>query len=273
MAGAGYTGRRLVDELGSATGLSRSTDPSLDLDDPDAQLGALPDIYSVVYTIPPAASAAETDPRLSLFLSLLAPKPQRVVYLSTTGVYGDRRGERIDESVEPTPATDRAKRRVAAESTLRDWGRTTGVDVVVLRVPGIYGPGRLGIERVRDGVPVLDEQDARPGNRIHVDDLVSCCVAALSADVPAGTYNVGDGDERSSTWFTMEVARQVGVEAPPTVSMAEAERSFPEGRLSFLRESRRLDLAKMHDILGVTPRYADAAKGIHASLAADSATR
>ncbi len=116
-------------------------------------------------------------------------------------------------------------------------------------------------------MPVLREEDATPGNRIHVDDLAACCVAALAPAIPAGLYNVGDNDHRSSTWFTGEVARQAGLPPPREISRAQAEREFSVQRMSFLRESRVVDTAKMRDVLGVTPRYANPEDGIRASLA------
>ena len=196
--------------------------------------------------------------------------PQRFVYLSTTGVYGNRDAALVDETSEPHPESVQAQRRLAAETLLQDWSRERGTTPIILRVPGIYGPGRLGLDRIRAGTPVLDEEDANPGNRIHVDDLVTCCIAALSPDVPGGVYNVGDGDTRSTTWFTNEVARQATLPPPPTVSREEAERTFSPLRLSFLRESRIVDITKMRSTLGVHPKYTNPADGIAASLVFDS---
>ena len=203
---------------------------------------------------------------MARFLGLLDTAPGRFVYLSTTGVYGDRGGELVDESAEPAPETDRAKRRLADETELSRWATDRQVDVIILRVPGIYGPGRLGIERIKQGVPVIAEVDANPGNRIHVDDLVSCCVAALNPETPAGIYNVGDGDHRSSTWFAHEVARQAGLEEPSAISRIEAEQQFGETRMSFLRESRRLDVTKMQTQLRPRLQYTDPVKGIASAL-------
>ena len=113
---------------------------------------------------------------------------------------------------------------------------------------------------------MLDERDANPGNRIHVDDLVSCCIAAADLDTPAGIYNVGDGDTRSSTWFSCEVARQLGIEPGPRISRAEAAEQFSAMRMSFLSESRIVDTTRMREVLGVEPRYANAEDGIRDSL-------
>ncbi len=271
VVGVGYTGSRLLRVLDHGTGLNREPLPDinrpievLDLDNDEIPVINLGDFYSIVYTVPPAAD--DRDTRLRKFLARLEALPERFVYISTTGVYGNCNGELVDETRTLSPETDRAKCRVAAEDLLTRWSSKNNVELIVLRVPGIYGPGRLGVERIRNATPLLVEDDANPGNRIHVDDLVSCCSRAVSPGMPAGAYNVGDGDMRSSTWFAMEVARQSGLPPPPVVTREEAEKTFSAMRLSFLRESRRLDLTKMHDVLGITPRYQDAASGIAASL-------
>ena len=237
--------------------------------DLDARDGGLPDVTrddAIVYTVPPDGGS-DGDPRLERLLGLLESPPARFVYLSTTGVYGNHDGGRVDESTPATPATDRARRRVAAERILHAWCRKNGSDLVILRVPGIYGPGRLGTDRLRAGASVIAEAEAGPGNRIHVDDLVSCCIAALSAGTPTGIYNVGDGDERSSTWFSREVARQAGLPPPIEISRAEAEAQWSPMRLSFLNESRRVDVGRMREVLEPSLAYMDPAAGIAASLA------
>jgi nucleoside-diphosphate-sugar epimerase len=248
VAGVGYTGSRLLAALENGEGVTRDDQPDFGTD------------YNIVYTVPPAKMP------MGDFLAGLDSTPERLVYLSTSGVYGDCGGRLVDETIPPSPESGRAKHRVAAENMLRTWSQQNEVELIVLRVPGIYGPGRLGIERIVSGSPVLQESDANPGNRIHVDDLVRCCIAALSPDIPGGAYNVGDGDSRSSSWFASEVARQSGLAAPPTITREEAEATFSPQRLSFLRESRILDLTRMHDVLGVTAKYENAAEGIAASL-------
>jgi len=269
--GAGYTGARVLARLPDAVALgrSRSGDERLDLDRDERLRIALPAECAVIYSVPPA-SDQPGDPRLARFLALLPHPPARIVYLSTTGVYGNRDGERVDEGSEPRPESARTERRLAAERLLADWCTANGTTVVVLRVPGIYGPGRLGTEQVREAMPVIRDAEANPGNRVHVDDLATCCIAALSPDVPDGIYNVGDGDHRTGTWFTSEVARQAGLPPPPAISLADAQKTFSPMRLSFLRESRVVDTTKMREVLGITPRYTNAADGIAASLAEES---
>lgn len=272
VTGVGYTGRRVLEMLPveSVTGLSRSaldTERPSEIFDLDAATTLpinLPSTYATIYTVPPKGDPP--DSRLRRLLSLLMPIPTRFVYISTTGVYGDCGGGTVTESTPVNPSSERARRRVAAEALLDEWANTNNCDAIILRVPGIYGPGRLGIERIRAQMPALAEQSANPGNRIHVDDLASCCVAALSTRVPAGIYNVGDNDHRSATWFTFEVARQSGLPAPPEIDREAANQAFSAQRLSFLAESRRVDTRKMREVLGVTPRYANPEDGIRASL-------
>jgi nucleoside-diphosphate-sugar epimerase len=265
--GAGYTGARVMKRLPEVVGLgrSRSGEQRLDLDNDSRLRLELPQRYAVIYSVPPAPDQPG-DPRLSRFLAMLPHAPERFVYLSTTGVYGNRDGDRVDESSEPRPESASAERRLAAERMLAEWCTGRQTTAVVLRVPGIYGPGRLGTDRIRAGMPVLEEKAANPGNRIHVDDLATCCVAALSSSVPDGIYNVGDGDHRSGSWFSNEVARQAGLPPPPTIGLAEAQETFSPMRLAFLRESRIVDTTKMRQLLGVVPKYSDAADGIAASL-------
>jgi nucleoside-diphosphate-sugar epimerase len=280
VVGVGYTGRRILTALplDAALAVSRSPDPAcgdrllqVDLDTDTGLPATAADLfgahYAVVYSVPPVAGES-SDPRLVRLLDALPALPDRFIYFSTTGVYGDCGGRRVAETERPNPQTDRALRRVVAEQQLQRWSEDNAVPLVILRIPGIYGPGRLGLGSIRNGRALIRESEANPGNRIHVDDLVRCCMAALRPDVSAGIYNVGDGDERSSTWFAQETARQAGLKQPPTVRRIEAEQLFSTGRLSFLRESRRLDLTKLHAILKPGIRYTDAADGIAASLKA-----
>ncbi len=257
VVGAGYVGRRVIDKLADPGTIEFDRTSSLDLDADDALPVALPASYCVLYTVPPSVDHDE-DVRLLKLLGLLEPAPERFVYISTSGVYGDCDGALVDEDADVRPTTARARRRVQAECCLQEWAAAGNVRLTILRTPGIYGPGRLGLERIRNAVPIVRESDAYPGNRIHVTDLVSCCIAALSADAPGGIYNVGDGDHRSSTWFAQEVARQAGLQALPETAREEATRRSDD--------SRRVATSRMREQLGVTPQYANAEDGIRASL-------
>ncbi len=269
VAGTGYTGQRVLEQLptDSAIGLGRTSIKTarpftqVDFDTMESLPVSLPDRYAVLYTCPPDD---DHDTRLQRFLSLLTPVPARFVYISTTGVYGDLRGATATEETPVDPGSRIARRRITAEKIVASGAVNSGCDLVILRVPGIYGPGRLGEDRLQKDVAFLKEEDARPGNRIHVDDLASCCIAALAESTPTGIYNVGDGVHHSATWFADEVARQAALPAPRKISLAQAEVEFPPMRLAFLASSRIVDTAKMREVLGITPRGPE--QGISDSL-------
>ena len=223
------------------------------------------DQEAIVYLAPPPATG-ESDLRLDRFLQLTIVPPKSFVYMSTTGVYGDTGGNPVDESTPVMPLTDRARRRVSAEEMTRVWCHERRVRRVVLRVPGIYGPDRLPLERLRNAEPVIRPEDAGISNRIHVDDLVTACEAAIENREARGVYNVTDGNSISSTTFIDMVADIADLPRPPRVSMEEAQLTFSPERLSFLNESRRVGNDRMLKHLGVKLRYADPVAGIRASL-------
>lgn len=278
VVGGGYTGARVLSALPTAMGVGRrnshnSQRPFLqrNFDDKTPDTIDIAGRYTLLYTVPPSAEH-DDDLRLQRLLGALSAPPARIVYLSTTGVYGNRDGELTDETVLPAPSSPRAKRRWDAEQTLLHYCSNTSTDLLVLRVPGIYGPGRLGLDRIEAATPIISEQDAKPANRIHVDDLVRCCIAAMQPDAPTGVVNVGDGDHRSATWFANTVAKITGLKPPPQIPRDQAMRSFPPRRRSFLQESRRLDTSRMRDKLGVLPLYSNPEDGIKASLQTPGAT-
>jgi len=237
-----------------------------DLDNP-ASLTALSGVADLVLHLAPPGESGERDQRSANLIAALSPRPPaRLVYISTSGVYGDCAGELVSEARVPAPATLRAKHRLAAEQMLQDWCSKTTTRCIIFRVPGIYGPGRLGLDRIASGQAYIRESDANPGNRIHADDLASASIAALERSNATGIYNICDGDFRSGTWFALTVAKLAGLHPPPLVSRAEAHASMSPARLSFLVESRRLDTRKMREVLRFEPEYANAEDGIRASL-------
>lgn len=282
VVGCGYTGMRLAglcsaagrDVLGlarSATSVGRLRAAGLhaaplDLDDPPAALPAQwTASRTLVYMVPPPDSGA-TDPRLGAFLARVAAPPGALVYLSTTAVYGDTGGAAVDEDTPAAPGADRGRRRLDAESAVRSWGASAGVPVRILRVPGIYGPGRLPLERLRQGMPVPRAAEAGPGNRIHVDDLAAVCLAAADYAGPLQIFNVGDGVHLSTTEYFRLVARAAGLPPPAELPLDELLERVPAGMRGFLVESRRVDVRRMHEVLGFSPRYTDVAEGIGSAL-------
>jgi nucleoside-diphosphate-sugar epimerase len=220
---------------------------------------------AIVYLVPPP-SFGESDLRLDRFLQLATVPPKTFVYVSTTGVYGDSEGKLVDESTPVNPRTDRARRRVTAEEMTRVWCTERRVRRVVLRAPGIYGPGRLPIERMRKSEPVVREDEAGISNRIHVEDLASACLAAVMNPEARGVYNITDGNSISATTFVRKLAELANLPDPPQVSMVEAQLTFTPERLSFLNESRRVSNERMLKHLGVKLKYPDYVEGIKASL-------
>jgi nucleoside-diphosphate-sugar epimerase len=242
--------------------LDTRPDPAL-----QPQLAAAADRAAVIYLAPPPDTGT-TDPRLTAFLEQIgAAKPAVLVYVSTTGVYGDAGGAVVDENTPLAPASDRARRRVAAESAAHAWCAMRQVRCVILRVPGIYGPDRLPLERLQRSEPALREDEAGPGNRIHVDDLVAAIVAAVDHPSAQGVYNVADGDHSSTTAYLQLTAEAAGLPPPVLVTRAEARERIPSGMLSFLVESRRVDSRRMREELGVHLHYPTLRSGIVASLA------
>ena len=236
---------------------------TVDLDVP-ASLNNLPVKDVVVYYFAPPPGTGVTDPRMEAFVSVLTPSnfPRCIVLISTTGVYGDCHGEWVTEDRLPNPQADRARRRLAAETTLRRWSETSGVPIVILRVPGIYGPGYLPEERLRSGEPVLREEESPYSNRIHADDLAQVCVAAARRGHDNAVYNVSDGHPTTMTDFFFRVADAFGIPRPPAITREEARHRLGPGMLSYLAESKRIDNRRMREELGVELMYPDLASGL-----------
>ena len=195
--------------------------------------------------------------------------PRRLVYISTTGVYGDCAGAWIDETWPVRPAVDRARRRWDAENALRHWSEANGGELVILRVAGIYGMGRLPLDRIYRGLPLVRPDQAPYTNRIHVVDLVGTLVAAMDRGENGAVYNVSDGHPSSMTEYFLAVADAMGLPRPPLISMEEAPGQVSEGMLSYLMESRRLSNRKLREELGVELRYPTLADGLRAIMPPD----
>ena len=240
-----------------------------DLDRPET-LVAVQGADAVLQCAPPPNTGA-ADTRTTHLLAALAKGrilPARVVYVSTSGVYGDCGGARVDESRAVRPQTDRARRRVDAERQLALWCSERGVALVILRVPGIYAADRLPLERLRAGTPVLRAEDDVYTNHIHAEDLASIVVRALEDAAPAGTYNAGDDSEiRMGDWFDL-VAERAGLPRPPRIARAEAAGRISPELLSFMSESRRLANRRMKESLRVRLRYPTVFQGVPRSMGA-----
>jgi nucleoside-diphosphate-sugar epimerase len=270
IAGYGDVARRAASRLearNAVHALSRRL--GVDLDRPET-LVSLPEADAVLHCAPPPATGS-ADTRTTHLLAALSKGrilPARVVYVSTSGVYGDCGGARVDEARAVRPGTDRARRRVDAERQLALWCNERGVALVILRVPGIYAADRLPLERLRQGTPVLRQEDDVYTNHIHAEDLALIIVRALEDGAPAGTYNASDDSElRMGDWFDL-VAERSGLPRPPRIARSEAPGRIAPELFSFMSESRRLANRRMKEGLGVRLRYRTVFEGVPRPVAA-----
>jgi nucleoside-diphosphate-sugar epimerase len=228
-----------------------------DLDTPTSLLRLGSVAHNILHTAPPPNNSKRDTRTRNLICALNkgAILPQRVVYISTTGVYGDCAGANIDETRATNPQTSRAQRRVDAEQCLRRWSMDNGISLSILRAPGIYAADRLPLERLRKRIPVLNHADDVFTNHIHADDLARACAAALFRGRAQRTYNICDGDNKKMGDYFDLVADTFGIARAPRVSRAEAERVIGEPGLSFMRESRRLQNRRMVEELRLKLNY------------------
>jgi nucleoside-diphosphate-sugar epimerase len=236
------------------------------LDDP-ASLGRLSCLADAVLHLAPPPGLGLSDPRMVNLLRVLSrsSRPLRLVYASTTGVYGDCGGEWIDETRALAPATDRALRRVAAEQVLRRAGRRRALKATILRIPGIYAldrPGGNPRDRLLRATPVLRREDDVYTNHIHADDLARACVAALDRGRPQRAVNVCDrSDLLMGDYFDL-AADLAGLARPPRQSRADIERVLTPLQMSFMSESRRLANRRLESELRLKLRYPTVADGL-----------
>ncbi len=236
------------------------------LDDP-ATLGRLGALADAVLHLAPPPSQGRTDPRTAHLVHALARggRVRRLVYGSTSGVYGDAGGARFDETRAVAPATDRARRRVDAEQRLRWYGRAFGVTVSLLRIPGIYAGDRAGghpRDRLARGAPVLQREHDVHTNHIHADDLARACVAALHRGLPQRAVHVCDDSALLMGDYFDLAADLCGLPRPPRIAPEQARQQLSPLQLSFLGESRRLDNRRLKTELRLRLRYPTAEMGL-----------
>lgn len=276
--GCGYVGERLarqyLDQGSAVLGLVRSAASlerlaaqgidALRKDLASDDLGDLPLAGARVFHLapPPGRGVEDTQTRRLVAAFPRAGQPRRIVYVSTTGVYGDCQGAWVDESWPIQPSADRSRRRWDAEQALRRWSLETGGELVILRVAGIYGPDRLPLERIRQGLPLVRPDEAPYTNRIHVEDLVAALVAAMERGVNGAVYNACDGHPSTMTDYFLAVADAAGLPRPPLITLADASGQLSEGMLSYLAESRCLSNRRLVEELGVRLRYPTLAEGL-----------
>jgi len=224
-----------------------------DLDQP-ASLRRLAGLAPWVVHLAPPPAEGVLDSRTRNLTAIL-PEQGRLVYVSTTGVYGDCGGARFDESRPVAPRNPRALRRVDAERTLRRWARRSGASLSVLRVPGIYAAERLPLKRLQQGTPALIEADDVYTNHIHADDLARIIARALYRALPNRTYHAVDDSDMKMAHYFDAVADAFQLPRPPRLPRAQLQQVVTPALLSFMSESRRLRNDRIKRELGVSLRY------------------
>lgn len=227
-----------------------------DLDD-GASLSRLAGLADIVLHFAPPPTAGAKDVHTRHLLAVLSKNdlPKRLVYISTSGVYGDCSGARVSETHPLNPQSERAQRRVDAEMQIRDWASRNGVRASILRVPGIYAKDRLPLDRIRVSMPAIVAEEDSYTNHIHADDLVRIIIATLRNGKPNRAYHASDDSEMKMGDYLDAVADAHHLRHPPRVTRAKAQRVLPDSLLSFMNESRRLSNERMKKELKVRLRF------------------
>ncbi len=239
-----------------------------DLDRPGSLAGIDFDVDCLLHSAPPPGSGAGDTRTANLIAALEGAKkngamvPRRIVYLSTSGVYGDCAGAWVDEAHRVNPQTPRAQRRVHAEQALQAWAGERAAGLAILRVPGIYAANRLPLERLRAGTPVLRAEDDVYSNHIHAEDLVAIIAAALLREDAAGIFNASDDTEMKMGDYFDLVALRHGLPRPSRIARDEAAARVSADLLSFWGESRRLHNRRIKEELAVQFRYPTVREGV-----------
>ncbi len=282
--GLGYTGRAIAAAaLAQGHSVSATTRGAV-ADAPGVTLlpfnRALAAIEGADYIIATAAPDEHGDPVLARYRAGLeaAPKLRWLGYLSTTGVYGDAGGAWVDETTTPNPSAQRTRRRVAAEWA---WQRLTRSDagaqfaddaeadralgIAIFRLAGIYGPGRSMLDDLRAGE---GRHIIKPGHlfgRIHRDDIAAGVLAAMDRE-SNGIFNFSDDEPAASADVICEAARLLGVEPPPPVPFAEAEKTMSPMARSFWADNRKVSAEITKRKLGISWKYPTYREGLRAIL-------
>ena len=220
------------------------------LDQPET-LWRLSNLAQTVIHLAPPQNHGNRDYRTRNLLRILAQGPntvRRLIYISTTGVYGDHQGAKVDEASPVNPQSERAKRRVDAERTLRLWAPAHGVSLTILRVPGIYAADRLPLDRLKSGTPALIPGEDAYSNHIHSDDLARLVCAAVYRGKPQRIINTCDGGETKMGDYFDEVADAFGLQRPSRLPASELQPLVSPMLWSFMRESRRVTNKRLQEL-------------------------
>lgn len=212
--------------------------------------------HKVLHFAPPANAGSE-DLRTRNLLAALShgPLPQQLIYISTSGVYGDCGGAWVTETRPLNPQSSRAQRRVDAETRIRHWAQRNQVHAHILRVPGIYAADRLPLERLRSHTPAIVAEHDSYTNHIHAEDLARIVVSTLHQGRPNRVYHASDDSHMRMGDYFDAIADAYLLPRPPRLSREAVERSVAPMLWSFMNESRRLENRRMKVELGVKLKY------------------
>lgn len=283
--GMGYTARALARRLRrdgwQVSGTTRQDEPEAGRADPEhftfrrdhalsgEALAALNAATHVLVSVPPDA---EGDPVLDMCRNAIAESPriERIGYLSSTAVYGDSDGSRVDEDSPLRGSSVRARKRAEAETQWQDLGDECRKAIDVFRLAGIYGPGRSAFDRLRRGTAVRIDRPGHRFNRIHVDDIATTVAAAIGATRPGAIYNISDDEPAEPEKVIAFAANLLGIEPPAIVGFEEARQSMSPMALSFWEDNRFVDNGRIHTRLGVRLAHPTFREGLRAILAAEA---
>ena len=257
--GLGYTAQRIAAAMRAHGWYARATGSAGDLAfvDREAVRAALAEATHILSSVPPDR-ASGGDPVLDHYGDALGGRA--LFYLSSTGVYGDRQGAWVDEATPTIAKAGEGRRNARAEADLA-W---LNLGAWVFRLPGIYGPGRSALDRVKEGKARRIDLPGQVFSRVHVDDIASGVVAALGQDAPRGAYNLGDDLPCSGNAVTEHACSLLGLEPPPLETLEEANLS--EMARGFYAENRRVANGKAKRVLGWQPQYPTYVEGLAALL-------
>ncbi|MCC2971861.1 SDR family oxidoreductase [Massilia sp. IC2-476] len=231
-----------------------------DLDQP-ASLQRLRGLADWVLHLAPPQPEGSLDRRTRHLVAVLG-QARRLVYVSTSGVYGDCGGELVRETRPVAPRNARAQRRVDAEQVLRAWAVANGARLAILRVPGIYAADRLPLKRLEQGTPALRPEDDVYTNHIHADDLARIVALALLRGLPGRVVHAVDDTRMKMGEYFDAVADAYGLARPPRLPRSELQAVVTPMLLSFMSESRRLDNTRLKRELRARLRYPDVAAAL-----------
>ncbi|GAB4060334.1 SDR family oxidoreductase [Uliginosibacterium sediminicola] len=226
------------------------------------RLAGLADI--ILHCAPPQEQGAD-DLRTRHLLAALArgqSLARSLVYISTSGVYGDHAGAAVSEAAPQRASTPRARRRVAAEQRLRRFAITHGVRLSILRAPGIYAAERLSLARLQRGDPVLQADEDVFTNHIHADDLARALIAAMFRARGGRSYNISDDAQLKMGDYYDAMADIFALPRPPRATRAECAQRLSPMMMSFMGESRRLDNQRMKAELRLRLQWPDVLSGL-----------